>query len=91
MDANLIDIKYVNIFRSIRKKTVTMTDLIDDSEILDYEDDNELFIDENKSETEIRGNYVSIHSSGFRDLMLKPEILKAISDFGFEHPSEGKL
>jgi len=36
----------------------------------------------------VKGNYVSIHSSGFRDFLLKPEILRAIGDCGFEHPSE---
>ncbi|UKJ88922.1 DEAD-box family helicase [Theileria orientalis] len=35
-----------------------------------------------------RGSYVAIHASGFRDFFLKPEILRAISDAGFEHPSE---
>lgn len=35
-----------------------------------------------------KGGYVSIHSSGFRDFMLKPELLRAITDCGFEHPSE---
>jgi ATP-dependent RNA helicase UAP56/SUB2 len=34
-------------------------------------------------------NYASIHSSTFKDFMLKPELLKAIADCGFEHPSEG--
>ena len=34
------------------------------------------------------GSYVSIHSSGFRDFLLKPELLRAIVDCGFEHPSE---
>ena len=38
---------------------------------------------------EVKGTYVSIHSSGFRDFLLKPEILRAIVDCGFEHPSEG--
>ena len=37
---------------------------------------------------DVKGTYVSIHSSGFRDFLLKPEVLKAISDCGFEHPSE---
>ncbi|CAG0888751.1 unnamed protein product, partial [Cyprideis torosa] len=37
---------------------------------------------------EVKGAYVSIHSSGFRDFLLKPEILRAIIDCGFEHPSE---
>ena len=35
--------------------------------------------------------YVGIHSSGFRDFLLKPELLRAIVDSGFEHPSEGNL
>jgi len=40
---------------------------------------------------EVKGTYVSIHSSGFRDFLLKPEILRSIVDCGFEHPSEGKM
>jgi len=32
--------------------------------------------------------YVSIHSSSFRDILLKPELMRAIADCGFEHPSE---
>eukprot|EP00922_Rhytidocystis_sp_ex-Travisia-forbesii_P065442 GHVS01097240.1.p1 GENE.GHVS01097240.1~~GHVS01097240.1.p1 ORF type:complete len:481 (+),score=94.21 GHVS01097240.1:180-1622(+) len=35
-----------------------------------------------------RGNYVAIHASGFRDFFLKPELVRAIADAGFEHPSE---
>lgn len=35
------------------------------------------------------GGYASIHSSGFKDFLLKPELLRAINDCGFEHPSEG--
>lgn len=38
----------------------------------------------------LKGSYVSIHSSGFRDFLLKPELLRAIVDCGFEHPSEGE-
>ena len=30
-----------------------------------------------------------MHSSGFKDFMLKPELLRAIVDCGFEHPSAG--
>ncbi len=33
--------------------------------------------------------YVGIHATGFKELMLKPELLQAITDCGFEHPSEG--
>ncbi|CAK4031673.1 ATP-dependent RNA helicase sub2 [Lecanosticta acicola] len=35
-----------------------------------------------------KGSYVGIHSVSFRDFLLKPELLKAITDCGFEHPSE---
>ena len=38
-----------------------------------------------------KGSYVGVHSTGFRDFLLKPELLRAIVDFGFEHPSEGKF
>jgi ATP-dependent RNA helicase UAP56/SUB2 len=36
----------------------------------------------------LRGHYVGIHASGFKDFLLKPELLRAIVDAGFEHPSE---
>jgi ATP-dependent RNA helicase UAP56/SUB2 len=32
--------------------------------------------------------YVAIHAAGFREFLLKPELLRAIVDCGFEHPSE---
>lgn len=35
-----------------------------------------------------RGHYVGIHTSNFRDFILKPELLRAVTDCGFEHPSE---
>jgi len=35
-----------------------------------------------------KGNYVSVHSSTFKDFLLKEELLRAIADCGFEHPSE---
>jgi ATP-dependent RNA helicase UAP56/SUB2 len=37
---------------------------------------------------DIKGTYVSKRSSGFEDFHLKPELLCAIGDCGFEHPSE---
>lgn len=30
-----------------------------------------------------------MHTSNFRDFILKPELLRAVVDCGFEHPSEG--
>jgi len=35
-----------------------------------------------------KGNFAAIHASGFRDFLLKAELLRAIVDCGFEHPSE---
>ncbi|KAL7986411.1 hypothetical protein Chor_011577 [Crotalus horridus] len=70
-----------------------MTENDVDNELLDYEDDEV----ENQaagegvdvpSKKDVKGSYVSIHSSGFRDFLLKPELLRAIVDCGFEHPSE---
>eukprot|EP01137_Pigoraptor_chileana_P000539 Opistho-2@36898 len=64
-----------------------------DNELLDYEeDDNEAPAGEaagdKKDKKDVKGSYVGIHSSGFRDFLLKPELLRAIVDCGFEHPSE---
>ena len=36
---------------------------------------------------EQKGSYVGAHSTGFKDFMLKSELLRAIQDNGFEHPS----
>lgn len=36
-----------------------------------------------------KGSYVGVHSTGFKDFLLKPELARAIVDCGFEHPSEG--
>jgi ATP-dependent RNA helicase UAP56/SUB2 len=35
-----------------------------------------------------KGSYVGIHATTFKDLLLKPELMKAIVDCAFEHPSE---
>ncbi|KAL7068874.1 putative ATP-dependent RNA helicae DDX39 [Cryptosporidium serpentis] len=62
-------------------------------ELVDYEEEETTRIeDESKLADESakvgRGNYVAIHASGFRDFFLKPELIRAIGDAGFEHPSE---
>jgi len=65
-----------------------------ESELLDYEEEEEAQVegdaatDGTVAKKDVKGSYVSVHSSGFRDFLLKPEILKAIVDCGFEHPSE---
>jgi superfamily II DNA/RNA helicase len=60
--------------------------------LLDYEevedaDTTEQTTTESGEKKEVKGSYVSIHSSGFRDFLLKAEVMKAIVDCGFEHPS----
>ena len=63
-------------------------------ELLDYEDEPETetadaaAAEGDAKNGKVKGNYVSIHSSGFRDFLLKPEVLRSIGDCGFEHPSE---
>ena len=63
-----------------------------EGELLDYEEDGEAVVApaveaEGQVNIEIKkdvkGSYVSIHSSGFRDFLLKPEILRSIVDCGF--------
>jgi len=72
-----------------------MADADVNEDLLDYEEEETTEQTEGakngveaKKEGAVKGNYVSIHSSGFRDFLLKPEILRAIVDCGFEHPSE---
>ncbi|KAJ2954484.1 hypothetical protein O0L34_g2763 [Tuta absoluta] len=68
--------------------------MADNDDLLDYEDEEAAEQQttngtaEAAPKKEVKGSYVSIHSSGFKDFLLKPEILRAIVDCGFEHPSE---
>uniref|UniRef100_A0A2K5NXK4 RNA helicase n=1 Tax=Cercocebus atys TaxID=9531 RepID=A0A2K5NXK4_CERAT len=64
-----------------------------DNELLDYEDDEVETAAggdgaEAPAKKDVKGSYVSIHSSGFRDFLLKPELLRAIVDCGFFFFSE---
>jgi ATP-dependent RNA helicase UAP56/SUB2 len=69
-----------------------------DNDLLDYEEEEQAEAgteaangtNGTAAKKDVKGTYVSIHSSGFRDFLLKPEILRAIVDCGFEHPSEGE-
>lgn len=73
-------------------------------ELIDYEDEEETTVQLNSTASKtgdaakdgaasvdkgVKKGYVGIHSTGFRDFLLKPELLRAIADCGFEHPSEG--
>uniref|UniRef100_A0A4W5MIZ2 RNA helicase n=1 Tax=Hucho hucho TaxID=62062 RepID=A0A4W5MIZ2_9TELE len=72
-----------------------MTEQDVENELLDYEEDDVDAVGDlsggdilSIKKERVKGSYVSIHSSGFRDFLLKPELLRAIVDCGFEHPSE---
>ena len=79
-------------------KFVVMSQVTDD--LIDYEDEVKIQVQPTKTTTlhdsaaaatgkEVKkGSYVGIHSTSFRDFLLKPELLRAIGDCGFEHPSE---
>mmetsp|Transcript_29932 Transcript_29932/g.75403 ORF Transcript_29932/g.75403 Transcript_29932/m.75403 type:complete len:425 (+) Transcript_29932:58-1332(+) len=64
-----------------------------DEELPDFDEEENAESKETKEEVKDgddkkKGSYAAIHASGFRDFLLKPELLRAIVDCGFEHPSE---
>ncbi|KAL5606335.1 hypothetical protein BROUX41_002752 [Berkeleyomyces rouxiae] len=72
-----------------------------EEDLIDYSDDEVITNKETSAATaatkketagaepvDKKGSYVGIHSTGFRDFFLKTELLRAIADCGFEHPSE---
>lgn len=62
-----------------------------EEELVDYEEEDvgDAGAKAKGGET-VKKGYVGIHSSGFKDFLLKPELLRAIVDCAFEHPSEGR-
>jgi superfamily II DNA/RNA helicase len=59
-----------------------------EEELVDYEEEEAEAVTDAKGGEQVKKGYVGIHSSGFKDFLLKPELLRAIKDCGFEHPSE---
>lgn len=60
-----------------------------DEELADYEEEefqNENI--DNIQEQKVDASYATLATSSFKDFMLKKELMKAIEDAGFEHPSE---
>ncbi|KAJ7630476.1 P-loop containing nucleoside triphosphate hydrolase protein [Roridomyces roridus] len=70
----------------------------DNEDLIDYEDEHDVVPNGSTApatngatagdDDKDKKNFSGIHSTGFRDFLLKPELLRAISDLGFEHPSE---
>jgi len=71
---------------------VTQENADADDDLLDYDEDEPNTVQAKASKVsdkkDVKGTYVSVHGAGFRDFLLKPELLRAIQDCGFEHPSE---
>jgi len=75
----------------------------DNEDLIDYEDEHDVVPGGTSAPSAANGattsgagegdggagrNFSGVHSTGFRDFLLKPELRRAISDLGFEHPSE---
>lgn len=66
-----------------------MEDQIEDLENLEeYVENEEELEEESITKTEAQGSYAGVAACSFRDMLLKPELQRAIGDAGFEHPSE---
>jgi superfamily II DNA/RNA helicase len=61
-----------------------------EEDLVDYDEEEQVETTTKPTESakSKKGSYVSMHTVSFRDLLLKPEILRAIQECGFEHPSE---
>jgi len=57
-------------------------------DLVDYDEGDDVVEEEKEDTSAAKAHYVGIHASGFKDFVLKPELLRAIVDCGFEHPSE---
>ena len=52
-------------------------------------EDVELADDSKQKVSATKNTFSSLNVSCFRDFLLKPELLKAVMESGFEHPSHG--
>jgi len=61
-----------------------------EEELADYDEEEEFQNEniENIQEHKVDASYATLATSSFKDFMLKKELMKAIEDAGFEHPSE---
>ncbi|KAK8791307.1 ATP-dependent RNA helicase [Blastocystis sp. subtype 4] len=65
---------------------------VDTTELVDYneEEDAQLAVApiQETEDAATKGHYVGVGASGFQSFFLKDELMKSISECGFEHPSE---
>eukprot|EP00828_Plagiopyla_frontata_P010425 TRINITY_DN1555_c0_g1_i1.p1 TRINITY_DN1555_c0_g1~~TRINITY_DN1555_c0_g1_i1.p1 ORF type:complete len:451 (+),score=65.35 TRINITY_DN1555_c0_g1_i1:158-1510(+) len=68
-----------------------ITNQMEDDNLPDYgseEEQNEEVVDKKNYQGINQAGYAGIHSTGFKDFLLKEELNRAITDCGFECPSE---
>ena len=66
-----------------------MADKEVEDDLVDYDEEEDAVEDTNDTSKEVKkGSYTGIHASGFKDFLLKQELMRAVVDCGFEHPSE---
>jgi hypothetical protein len=75
-------------------KAGSMADVVNgnepEEELVDYEEEEAAEPDQAaKGEEGVKRGHVALHTAGFKEFLLKPEILRAITNNAFEHPSEG--
>eukprot|EP00727_Mastigamoeba_balamuthi_P008693 m51a1_g4446 putative spliceosome rna helicase ddx39b (425) ;mRNA; f:135761-138682 len=62
---------------------------VDLTQLTEYDSDEEAAQQQTEKKEELKKDtYVAMHSTGFKEFLLKPELLASIQDCGFEHPSE---
>jgi len=69
---------------------------IAEEDLIEYEDEEQK-VDPKQATTKEPKKYIiynreahpTLHSTSFNDYFLKPELMRALADCGFEHPSEG--
>jgi len=70
--------------------TTASTHFENEEDLVAYDEDEEN-LEENQEENanqEIKGSYVGASAASFQDMLLKEQLMSAIRDAGFEHPSE---
>jgi ATP-dependent RNA helicase UAP56/SUB2 len=60
-----------------------------DDDLVEYEEvDGQEELQEEAQNQEVKGSYAGASTASFQDMLLKTELMSAIRDAGFEHPSE---
>jgi len=57
-------------------------------ELEEYVEPTEIENIDDEGASGVQGSYAGVQACSFRDMLLKPELQRAIGDAGFEHPSE---